>query len=127
MILLDTHVVRWALEDIPRLGRQARRTIQNADIRYISAITHVEIAIKSGVSDVRAPVDLAEVAVRAGMTPLPFEDRHAKALGRFPQLARHDPFDRMLLAQADVDRLAFVTADQKLLALDQSWIIDATQ
>lgn len=126
MILLDTHVVRWALMDSARLGRHARRLIQEAEVRYISAVTHLEITLKSSVMDLRSPDNLEEVAMDAGLTPLAFEARHAHAVSRFPQLARHDPFDRMLLAQADVERLTFLTAEGALLALDQPWIIDAT-
>ena len=44
---------------------------------------------------------------------------------RFPALVRHDPFDRMILAQAEAERMTLLTADRTLLVLGQTWIVDA--
>ncbi|MCW2855687.1 MAG: hypothetical protein JWR52_1302 [Marmoricola sp.] len=127
MILLDTHVVLWSLARESRLGRSARRVVSSADVLYISALTHAELAIKGPHINLHLPGNLARLAADAGFVALPFEDRHAAAVNRFPQLERHDPFDRMLVAQADVDRLPLLTANQALLSLEQPWIIDATE
>jgi PIN domain nuclease of toxin-antitoxin system len=127
VILLDTRTVLWALSRPDRLGGRAQRLVAQADVRYISVLTHMELEIKRSQIDLRMPVDLVSAAADAGFTALPLEDRHARAMNQFPQLERHDPFDRMLVAQADVDRLTLLTADRVLLALDQPWIVDATQ
>lgn len=129
MILLDTHVVLWSLmpRARERVGPRTRQIIDDAGVRYLSAVTHVEVAVKKLLVKLRVPDELPMHAAAAGFTALPFEDRHAQAIHRFPALDRHDPFDRMLVAQADVERLVFITADRVLLDLDQPWIIDATK
>lgn len=127
MILLDTHVLLWVLARGDRIGPQARRVTEQAGVRYVSAVTFAEIAIKGARNKLRAPGNLSELITDLGFVPLPLDARHASGLRRFPTLGRHDPFDRLLVAQADVDRLTLLTADSTLLALEQPWIIDATR
>lgn len=67
----------------------------------------------------------AEAAHRAGLRELPFRERHAVTMSQFPQLARHDPFDRMLLAQAQAEDLMLLTSDRVLLGLGHDWVVDA--
>ena len=50
-----------------------------------------------------------------------------KPIAEFPELIGHDPFDRVLLAQAKVEQLDFLTADRRLLARDFDWILDAVR
>ncbi|MCW2785023.1 MAG: hypothetical protein JWP74_1540 [Marmoricola sp.] len=126
MILVDTHVLLWSLARPDRIGSRARRLISRTDVRYVSAVSHAEVTIRGARNKLKAPPGLAELVTSAGFINLPFEARHATGLGHFPSLARHDPFDRMLVAQASVDELTLLTADHALLALDQPWIIDAT-
>lgn len=123
MILLDSHVVLWALTDEARLGSETRHLIVTTPIRYVSSITHVEFANKAMLGKLTVPDDLSERLGSLGLEPLPFTARHARGLTAFAGLARHDPFDRMLLAQAHVDGLRFLTADQRLLGFDG--VIDA--
>lgn len=125
MILLDTHVLLWAVSDSPRLGSAARELILSAQSRYVSAITHAELAIKSMRGKLRVPEDFAKRVTDAGFDPLPLHDRHVDGLRDFDALARHEPFDRLLLAQARVDRLTFLTADRVLLGFDGT--VDATR
>jgi PIN domain nuclease of toxin-antitoxin system len=61
----------------------------------------------------------------AGLRELPFTSDHAVAMLRFPALVRHDPFDRMILAQASAERMTLLTADATLLALGERWVQDA--
>lgn len=123
MMLLDSHVVLWALTDDPRLGTEARRAIAASPIRYVSAITQAEFTIKAMLGKLTVPEDLDSRLTALGLEPLPFTIRHAAGMHAFEGLTRHDPFDRMLLAQARVDGLTFLTADQRLLGFDQ--VIDA--
>ena len=60
-----------------------------------------------------------------GLRDLPLTAKHARDLLSLPELTRHDPFDRLLLAQAMADQIPLVTGDSKLLALGRDWIIDA--
>lgn len=123
MILLDSHVVLWALTDDPRLGAEARRLIATTPTRYVSSITHVEITIKAMLGKLTVPDDLPDRLTALGLESLPFTSRHAQGLTVFADLIRHDPFDRMLLAQAHVDGLRLITGDRRLLGFDQ--VIDA--
>lgn len=126
-MLLDTHTVLWAVAKPARLGPRARAQIQATAECYVSAVTHVELAIKSARNKLRLPDGFQDHLERAGFSRLALEDRHATAMNRFPALDGHDPFARMLIAQAVTDHLQFVTADRTLLALDLPWIIDATR
>ncbi|MDN5796628.1 MAG: hypothetical protein L0H79_12845 [Intrasporangium sp.] len=56
---------------------------------------------------------------------MPFHASHAKEVGRFAALAHHDPFDRMLLAQASAEGMRFLTSDAVLLGLGLDWVVDA--
>lgn len=93
----------------------------------VSSITYVEFGIKALANKFGLPPGFPELVAAQGIRPLPFTELHARGLEAFPSLVKHDPFDRMLLAQAQVDGLKFLTADTTLLALDQPWIIDATE
>ncbi|KRB76235.1 hypothetical protein ASE01_14590 [Nocardioides sp. Root190] len=113
------------LEDNPRLGQLARRAITAAPRVFDSAISHAELTIKQMIGRVQLPDDFVSGVREQGLHPLAFTDDHARAVARFDDLARHDPFDRMLLAQADVEHLPFVTADRRLLGLGLPWVHDA--
>jgi len=61
-----------------------------------------------------------------GITYLPVTAEHAAGIGEFPELLRHDPFDRLLVAQASRERCDLLTADQVLLATSYPFVVDAT-
>ncbi|TAM85031.1 MAG: PIN domain-containing protein [Jatrophihabitans sp.] len=127
MILLDTHVLLWALARSSRIGRGARARLGSGDLVHASAVSMAEIMIKSALGKLRAPDDLARSITDAGLIELPLTARQVAAMSAFPELARHDPFDRMLVAQAASDGLTFVTADTRLLGLGLDFLVDATQ
>lgn len=117
VILLDTHIVLWALQDPARLGR-ARNIIAAADrTRYLSAACVWEVAIKSrlGRLDLQMSVNhwVGRAADDLAAERLPITDEHAAAVADLPDHHR-DPFDRMLVAQARVLGAPIVTADQKI-------------
>lgn len=85
----------------------------------------VELTITSMLGKFDLPGDPAEAARAVGLSELPFSSAHARDLVAFPELARHDPFDRMLLAQAQREKLQFLTADPRLLELGLRWAVDA--
>ncbi len=125
MILLDTQVVFWSMVDPERLGRRARALIATSRSRYVSSITHVEFAIQQMKGKIHVPAELPARLTAAGFEGLAFNDQHALGLHDLSALVGHDPFDRMLLAQARVDRLTFVTSDRHLLDFDGT--VDATR
>jgi PIN domain nuclease of toxin-antitoxin system len=108
-LLLDTHVLIW-WDEGRRLAAEARRAIADADSVYVSAASAWEVAIKTGLGRLR-PIRTVEQAVdESGFLELPVTFRHAERVGQLPPHHR-DPFDRLLIAQADVEELTLVTRD----------------
>lgn len=110
-LLLDTHVVLWSLSAPDRLAPPARDAI--ADPRnavLVSAASVWEVAIKSALGKLSMPDDLAAQLRHARFDPLAITHGHAEAVGLLPRL-HCDPFDRMLVAQAQVEGLTLVTRD----------------
>jgi len=126
MLLLDSQVLLWVLADSPPLGSKARDTISMADGVYVSAATVWELTIKSMLGKLSIPPDLTPLLRQQGFIPLSVTAEHAEALRDFPELTRHDPFDRLLVAQAQRSGLRLVTADRVLRKLDLGFVIDAT-
>ena len=113
-LLLDTHVVLWWLTDEARLREEARQAIAaGRNEVLVGAVTGWEIAIKRALGKLRAPEDMEAVVEDAGFAPLPLLFRHAERAGSLPMHHR-DPFDRMLVAQAQIEGLVLVTRDERL-------------
>ena len=109
--LLDTHVVLWALAEPAKLARPARSALEDAQNEVlVSVVSAWEIAIKRALGKLDAPDDL-EAAIRMqGFEPLLLTFHHAAQAGGLPPHHR-DPFDRMLIAQAQAEGLILVTRD----------------
>ena len=110
-LLLDTHIVLWALADDPRLALSQRTTMREAEALHVSAVTIWEVAVKRALGKLKAPEDFPEVVRRTGMIPLSISWDHAAEAGALPP-HHADPFDRLLIAQARVERLTMMTADR---------------
>ena len=126
-MLLDSQVVVWLLDDDPRLGERTRRSIADATFVHVSAATVWELTIKTMLGKLDLPPDLDDVLTSQGLVSLPVTGAHASAVRDFPAIARHDPFDRLLVAQAAREGLTLVTADRVLLALELPFVADARQ
>jgi PIN domain nuclease of toxin-antitoxin system len=115
-LLLDTHVLLWTLSGAERMSAEARERITEprAEV-FVSAATVWEAAIELSTGKLSLPPNLVEEIAAAGMRELPVTSEHGFAAGRLP---RHhgDPFDRMLVAQAQLEGLTLVTADERLAA-----------
>jgi len=115
-LLLDTHVLLWALSDPDRLAPAARAEIESPDSNvFVSAASGWEIAIKRALGKLEAPSDLEDQVRQKRFTELPVHLRHVAALDRLPAL-HHDPFDRILIAQSLCDDLILVSHDERVLA-----------
>jgi len=125
MLLLDTQVVLWLLDDNPRLGPLARTRIADATAVHVSAATVWELTIKSMLGKVTVPDGLVGLLKEQGFELLPIKAEDAEAIREFPAIARHDPFDRVLVAQADRAGLTLLTADRILLGLGHDFVVDA--
>lgn len=108
-LLLDTHVLIW-WDEGRRLAAAARRAIASADTVYVSAATAWEVAIKTGLGRLRPTRTVEQAAEESGFVQLPVTFRHAERVGSLPPHHR-DPFDRMLIAQAEVEELRLVSRD----------------
>jgi PIN domain nuclease of toxin-antitoxin system len=113
-LLLDTHVVLWWMAGQPdRVGTEARAAIEIGTPVLISAVVIWEVAIKRHLGKLDAPGDLFDQLERAEVDMLPITPRHADRVAALPMHHR-DPFDRLLVAQAQSDELLLVTADGDL-------------
>lgn len=112
-LLLDTNVLLWWLSDRPKLSREARDIIANPgnDV-LVSSASIWEVAIKAALGRIEIELDELDDAIgKGGFQPLAVSFRHAVGVGRLPGVHR-DPFDRMLIAQASVEKLRIVSHDR---------------
>jgi PIN domain nuclease of toxin-antitoxin system len=128
-LLLDTHTLIWWMADSARLGQLARQSIEAPESkRFISAVSAWEISIKTALGRLKLSEDPAAsiaVLMTRGFQPLSIQLQHAWQVGKLP--SHHaDPFDRMLVAQAQCEGLTLVTADGWVAAYDVP-TIDASQ
>lgn len=130
-LLLDTHIILWALDDNPKLPIQARDLIMNMenDI-YYSAASVWETTIKYMAKPDRIHISgskLSDLCKKMGYSVLPITDNHVKALETLiyhNQYQLHnDPFDRIMIAQAKADGLKFVTHDSKIPFYEEDCVI----
>lgn len=112
-LLLDTQVVLWWSQGGARIKAEARRRIREADEVFVSAASEWEVAIKVALGKLSVPGPLIEVVMASGFSPLPIDFAHAAAAGSLPAV-HADPFDRMLVAQAAVERMHLVSHDRLL-------------
>jgi PIN domain nuclease of toxin-antitoxin system len=121
--LLDTHALLWWLTDDRRLSRKARQAIATDDI-LVSVVSAWEIEIKRGLGRLEANTHaiLDEVTGTEGFAWLEVGPAHVAALVDLPPLHR-DPFDRMLVAQAQLEHVALISRDRALRAysIDTIW------
>jgi PIN domain nuclease of toxin-antitoxin system len=115
-LLLDTHALLWWLRDDEMLSSEATAAIGSpSSMVYVSPASIWEASIKRGLGRLEAPSDLAGWVAKAGFIELPIVMRHAERAGALP---RHhaDPFDRILIAQAQLEGLTLVTRDPAFAA-----------
>lgn len=121
-ILLDTQCWLWWFLSSDRLSRGARGVIAGArDPLYLSAASSWEIAIKVGLRKLRLPEPPGKYVparlLEQGMNALPVEHVHALRVAALP--SHHaDPFDRLLVAQAQIENMTLLTADPEIPAYD---------
>ncbi len=117
-LLLDTHALIWWLSKDSRLSNRACEEISNPqNLVFVSAVSAWEIAIKKSLKKLEAPDDLAEQIKKKNFQPLPITIEQALTLENLP-LHHKDPFDRILIAQAQFLNLTIVTRDRKFNSYD---------
>jgi PIN domain nuclease of toxin-antitoxin system len=126
-MLIDSQVVLWILDDNPRLGTAARQLLTSAPRVHVSAATVWELTIKTMLGKLSVPENLPEILVEQGLELMPITAEHSAGIRAFPELRQHDPFDRLITAQASIESMDLLTADRALLALGRSFVVDATR
>lgn len=124
-MLLDTNTLVWLNQGSDRLGKKALRDIEKAESLLFSSISILELEIKRMQSHIKIKESFSSHLIDSGFIEIRFGSVHASEIQRFSSLARHDPFDRALVATASAEKINFMTSDSKLLALGFDFIIDA--
>ena len=122
-LLLDTHILLWWLMDSPALKESSRKIITNSEnIIFVSAASGWEIAIKKSIGKLHAPHDLITAITANNFEILPITIPHTEKLGELPYHHR-DPFDHMLIAQAQYEQLKLMTDDEQIKQYDVSILL----
>jgi PIN domain nuclease of toxin-antitoxin system len=112
-VLLDTHLLLWALGSPSKLPAAARKLIDDANV-YVSAATIWEVSIKAALGKLSAdPREVLAALEPAGFLELPVTGAHAARVVDLPAIHR-DPFDRLLIAQALTEPMRLLTNDAAL-------------
>lgn len=109
-LLLDTHALLWWMAGEALTEEASERIADGSTLVAVSSASIWEVAIKAALGKVRVEGSLVEQVAVNGFEPLPISLDHAERAGRLPRHHR-DPFDRMLVAQAQCERLTIVTRD----------------
>lgn len=116
MYLLDTHALLWYLYDNPKLSQKMLETISNSDTVFASIASLWEIAIKQGIGklEIDCPIStIASLCEQKDIGILRIKIEHLEVLKMLPQIHR-DPFDRLLIAQAQTENLTLITKDAQI-------------
>ncbi len=124
-MLLDTHTAWWLVRKPEKLGKSLIRKFEKNKAAFFSPISVFELLLKNAKQNMGVPANLAEVFSRSGLLELNLNSEHAVAAMNFSS-SISDPFDRLLLAQAEVQQLDFYTKDSKILSLGLENVKDAS-
>ena len=116
-LLLDTHTLLWAMEGGRQLHPSTLDAIFVNNRVYVSAASYWEIEIKAALGKLQLGNDPLAFIKASDFTELPVNFRHAELAAGLP-LHHRDPFDRMLIAQAQVEGLTLVTDDSQIALYD---------
>ncbi len=116
-LLLDTHTLIWWLEDNPTLNDEARAIITDRQNHVCASVASLwEVGIKYAIGKIPLHPDILRAgAEKSGIEMLSVTPDQAVSVADLPLIEGHrDPFDRILVAQAQVAELVLVTADRKI-------------
>lgn len=118
-LLLDTHVLLWALLSPEKLSKTAIRAIEDPGSEvYVSVLTFWEISLKFSLGKIElkgtAPEDLPEVVEASRFSLIGVTPQEAASFHRLPKRAHKDPFDRLLIWQAIQRKHTLVSRDRKM-------------
>jgi PIN domain nuclease of toxin-antitoxin system len=121
-ILLDTHIFLWWITDATLLSKNARDLISDGfNVLYWSAASSWELTIKYALGRIPLPEDpkwfIPPQLAKNNIESIPITDEHAFQTGLLPQHHR-DPFDRMLIAQSQIESVVLLSNDRQLSRYD---------
>jgi len=116
-LLLDTHALLWWLADAPMTSEARVRIADPGSLVAVSAVSVWEISIKRATGRLRFEGSMSDHLSGGSFEPLPISAGHAERAGALPPHHR-DPFDRMLVAQAQAEHLTLVSRDPAFGAYD---------
>ena len=126
-LLLDSHALLWVLEDNPRLSRPAAEAVASPETeKLVSAVSAFEICLKYKLGKLPGAAALAEAfeetIAATECVPLPVSLAHAELAGQL-DLSHKDPFDRLLIAQARIERVPLVSNEALFdgFAVERIW------
>lgn len=116
-LLIDSHVWIWWMADLEELSKETRHILEDPRNEiFVSTASSWEIAIKYSIGKITLPSSPEEFFIhglaKCGFSTLKIDNRHALRVASLP-LHHNDPFDRMLIAQAQVEKLPIITSDKK--------------
>lgn len=123
-VLLDTQVLLWVLGDDARLGSGPREVLREADSVLVSAASLWELSIKHSIGKFPDPAPVLPPIEQSGLRLVSIEPEHVLRVRESP-LPHRDPFDRLLLAQAQTLNAVLMTADEQILTAGLAGILDA--
>ncbi|MBO0768363.1 MAG: type II toxin-antitoxin system VapC family toxin [Solirubrobacterales bacterium] len=109
-VLLDTNALLWINQGT--LAPPSVAALKDSASIHVSAASIWEVEIKAANGKLKIDGDLIQAVHEAGFKPLAITLEHSRAAGRLP-LHHRDPFDRMLIAQAAIEKLTIATADRQ--------------
>jgi len=116
--ILDTHIILWWLDDNDSLPKKYRQEIADRNnICFVSAASVWEISIKSAIGKLDIPDNYLEVLLDQNFREIPISWQHANKV-RYLPMHHKDPFDRLLIAQAIVEDLMFLSVDKIISKYD---------
>ena len=118
--LLDTHIFLWSLDEIKRLTKEVTKILKDPQNRiFVSVATAWEISIKHKKGKLPLKTTLEECFRKSNFEVLEINLPHILQLENLPNYHK-DPFDRMLVAQAIIEKLMIITQDEKIKKYDVS-------
>jgi PIN domain nuclease of toxin-antitoxin system len=113
--LIDTHILLWWLFDDPKLNAECREILAKPENRiFVSSVSAWEIATKCRIGKLPEAKQIVEeysqILAKTKFIELPVTSAHALRAGNLP-IAHRDPFDRMIMAQAELERMPVITYD----------------
>ncbi len=117
-LLLDTHILFWSLGLVEQLSEREAEALQNpANQLFVSSASLLELHLKADVGKLTMPASIVDAMAAMQLQQLPISWAHAEHVRTLPLLHR-DPFDRLLVAQAQLEQLKLMTRDAMIAQYD---------